>query len=155
MQAIVVVELFGIGDLERMRIASEIRTRVFVEEQAVPLDEEFDVHDRTDPGAVHALAFTSAGEPVAVGRLFLAEPETAQISRMAVVRHARGSGAGVAVLRALLAEARRRGYARAQLYAQTHARGFYLKSGFCDDGDRFWEVGIEHQPMSLALREPA
>jgi predicted GNAT family N-acyltransferase len=147
----VIVELFGIDDAERMRIACDIRTRVFVDEQGVPPDEEIDAHDLSDRDAVHALAYAEPGNPIGAGRFYIAEPGVAQIGRMAVLASARGTGAGAALLEALVAEARRRGFARAHLHAQTHARGFYLKGGFHDDGAIMWDAGIEHQPMSLDL----
>ncbi len=134
-----------------MRIACDIRTRVFVDEQGVPPDEEIDEHDRTDRDAVHALARAVDGAAIGAGRFYVLEPAIVQIGRMAVLPQARGTGAGAALLRELLAVARRRGFARAHLHAQMHARGFYLKAGFVDDGERLWDAGIEHVPMSLAL----
>ncbi len=145
-----IVELFDIDDADRMRIACDIRTRVFVDEQGVPPGEEWDDHDRTDRDAAHALAF-EAGRAVGTGRLYAAEPGVAQIGRLAVLAPARGNGAGSALLEALVAEARRRGFARAHLHAQTHARGFYLGHGFHDDGPLLWDAGIEHQPMTKHL----
>jgi predicted GNAT family N-acyltransferase len=150
-QAIVTVELFGIDDAERMRVAREIRIRVFVEEQGVPLDEEMDAHDVTDRAAVHALVYDDSGTPVGAGRFYAADRQTAQVGRMAVSAETRGAGAGAALLAGLLAEARRRGFTRAHLWAQTHACAFYRKAGFYNDGAPLWDAGIEHQPMSLTL----
>ncbi len=146
-----IVELFDISDAERMSRALAIRLRVFVEEQGVPPDEEIDAHDRDDPIAVHALARDASGTPVGTGRYYVTEPGVVQIGRMAVLAETRGTGAGAALLRALVDEARRRGYLRAHLHAQVHARDFYRKSGFSDDGETLWDAGILHQPMSLEL----
>jgi predicted GNAT family N-acyltransferase len=145
----VAVELFDVTDTDRMARALAIRVRVFVDEQAVPIDEEVDDHDRTDRDAVHALALDDAGRPIGAGRFYASEPGTAQIGRMAVLAEARGRGIGGAVLTSLVAEARLRGFARAHLHAQVHAREFYVKAGFKDDGDRMWDAGILHQPMTL------
>jgi predicted GNAT family N-acyltransferase len=141
-----------------MRAALAIRTTVFVEEQRVPPDEEIDDHDRTDRAAVHALAVAggeagAAGTPRALGagRFYAVDSATVQIGRMAVRADARGRGVGAALLTALVNEARRRGFARAHLHAQTHAATFYRKAGFDDDGPLMWDAGIEHQPMSLRL----
>jgi len=133
-----------------MREALAIRTRVFVGEQGVPPDEEIDAHDRSDLQAVHALV-REDGRIVGAGRFYVSAPRTVQIGRMAVDAAARGSGAGRALLTALVGEARRRGFGRAHLHAQTHARGFYAKAGFVDDGEPLWDAGILHQPMSLEL----
>jgi ElaA protein len=147
----VIVELFDIGDADRMSRALAIRLRVFVEEQGVPPDEEIDAHDRDDAAAVHALVTGAAGTAIGTGRYYVSEPGVVQIGRMAVVPEARGTGAGAALLRALVAEARRRGFRRAHLHAQVHAREFYVKNGFFDDGPTLWDAGILHQPMSLEL----
>jgi predicted GNAT family N-acyltransferase len=148
----VTVDIFGIGDAERMRVALAIRTRVFVDEQGVPSEDEIDEHDRTDPGAVHALVRSAEQTPaLGAGRFYVLMPDTVQIGRMAVLSDARGSGAGRALLQALCTEAQRLGFRRAHLHAQMQARAFYLKSGFRDDGDTLWDAGILHQPMSLSF----
>lgn len=146
-----IVEVFDIDDMERMRLACDIRTRVFVDEQGVPPEEEIDEHDRTDRSAVHVLARRADAVPVGAGRFYVTDPATVQVGRMAVVPEARGTGVGAALLSALLREATVRGFTRAHLHAQIHARGFYAKAGFYDDGPRLWDAGIEHVPMSLRL----
>jgi len=130
-----------------------VRTRVFVDEQGVPLDEEIDAHDRSDPTAVHALASEGA-LAVGAGRYYVAAPGTVQVGRMAVLPSKRGAGVGRALLDALLGEARRRGFTRAHLHAQAYACEFYRKAGFFEDGEPLWDAGILHQPMSLELGRP-
>ncbi len=129
--------------------------RVFVVEQGVPPEEEIDEHDRTDRAAVHAIALRDANDPnsaIGAGRFYVTdEGDTVQIGRMAVDASARGGGAGAAILRALLAEAVKRGYRKAHLHAQTHAADFYYKAGFFDDGDLMLDAGILHRPMSKML----
>jgi predicted GNAT family N-acyltransferase len=148
----VVVELFGINDAAAMREALSIRTRVFVCEQHVPLDEEVDDHDRSDLAARHALLRAARGDPAAAtGRFYARDAQTAQIGRLAVLPGARGRGYGAWVLAALLEEAGRRGFIRARLDAQVQARDFYLKAGFADDGAPLWDAGILHQPMTREL----
>ncbi len=142
----VTVELFDIGDADRLERAVAIRQRVFVEEQNVPLALEIDEHDRTDPAAVHALALLGA-EAAGTGRFYVAEPGVVQIGRMAVMPSLRRSGVGKALLEALLGEARRRGFGLAKLHAQVQAAGFYRLAGFADDGAALWDAGILHQPM--------
>lgn len=134
--------------------ALAIRLRVFVEEQGVPPEEEVDAHDRTDAEAVHAIALDETGRPIGAGRYYVTEPATVQIGRMAVLPEARGRGAGEALLKALVAQARHRGFTRAHLHAQVHARDFYAKAGFEDDGETLWDAGILHQPMTLVLARP-
>ncbi|HJS38510.1 MAG TPA: GNAT family N-acetyltransferase [Burkholderiales bacterium] len=123
--------------------ASRIRTTVFVEEQRVPPEIEMDDMDAV---SVHALAFVD-GKAVGTGRLL---PD-GHIGRMAVLREARASGVGGAMLERLVEEARRRGFQEAVLSAQTHALAFYRKHGFEAVGEIYEEAGIPHQEMRRTL----
>ncbi len=116
----------------------------------MPLEIEVDEHDRDDRQAVHALALL-AGEALGAGRFYVLEPGTVQIGRMAVLPEARGTGVGAALLEALVAEAKRRGFERAHLHAQVHAAGFYRRAGFRDEGPELWDAGILHQGMSKRI----
>ncbi len=147
----VTVELFDIGDADRLARAIAIRRRVFVEEQNVPIEIEIDEHDRTDRKAVHALALDAGGGAVGAGRFYVLAPGLVQIGRMAVLPEARGAGVGAALLEALVGEARRRGYGAAHLHAQVHAAEFYRKAGFVDEGPQLWDAGILHQGMGKKI----
>jgi predicted GNAT family N-acyltransferase len=121
---------------------SAIRRAVFVVEQRVPEDLEWDEHDAN---AVHALASTAAGTPIGTGRLL----RNGRIGRMAVLSDWRGRGVGSAVLQLLLDAARELGYAELKLHAQTHALDFYARHGFAAAGEEFMEAGIPHREMFL------
>ena len=125
-----------------------VRDAVFVREQQVPVELE---HDALDPGALHVLARTRAGEAIGAGRLAPPRPDLpAKIGRMAVLPAWRGRGVGAAMLAVLLREARLRGWHEVVLHAQAPAVDFYLRHGFVAEGERFFEAGIEHQAMRLA-----
>ncbi len=145
-----IVEFFDISDAVRLREALAIRVRVFVEEQGVPPELELDEYDAEGSEAVHALVRDGA-DAVATGRYYRARPDTVRIGRMAVEATHRGRGAGALLLRSLMIEAKRHGFRRAELHAQVHARAFYARAGFVDDGERLWDAGIEHQPMAISL----
>lgn len=145
-QACVAVETGTWAALEAQ--AHPLRRVVFVEEQKVPAELEWDAADAT---AVHALARNRLGLPLATGRLIEPQPGVARIGRMAVRADLRGSGVGRAVLQALLDEAQRRGLREAVLHAQLTAAGFYRREGFTPRGPVFEEVGIPHQEMVRAL----
>ena len=138
---------------ERARVeASEIRFRVFVEEQGVPRSIEL---DDLDAVCVHALAYCDnpetpddRGIPIGTGRLL---PD-GHIGRMAVLKAWRGRGAGGAILQSLVAAARARGDREVVLSAQAHAVPFYRKHGFAAEGDVYEEAGIPHQAMRRVLR---
>lgn len=120
-----------------------IRREVFIVEQRVPEEMEWDADDAT---SVHALALLE-GHPVGCGRLL---PD-GHIGRMAVRAPHRSRGIGRALLQSLLAEARRRGMREVVLHAQTHALRFYEEQGFVADGPVFDEAGIPHRRMSQTL----
>lgn len=128
--------------------AGAIRTRVFVEEQRIPAEMEW---DEADASALHAVAYNRLGQPVATGRLLQADPGVARIGRMAVLQVLRGSGVGQQVLHALLDAAAGRGDRRAVLHAQRTAQGFYARLGFEAEGEPFEEAGIPHIGMAAAL----
>jgi predicted GNAT family N-acyltransferase len=120
-----------------------IREEVFVREQSVPADMEWDEFDALSH---HVLAF--AGDtPIGTGRL-LAD---GHIGRMAVLRAWRGKGAGSALLTHLMQIARGRGMKRVQLNAQVQAVPFYLSHGFAVEGEEFLDAGIAHRRMGRAL----
>jgi YbgC/YbaW family acyl-CoA thioester hydrolase len=128
--------------------ASALRTRVFVEEQRIPAEMEWDAADAT---AVHAVAYNRLGRAVATGRLLQPEPGVARIGRMAVHPVLRGAGFGQQVLAALLDAAVQRGDRRAVLHAQRTAEGFYRRLGFRPHGTPFEEAGISHVEMVADL----
>lgn len=121
-----------------------VRETVFVVEQRVPIEEEWDAQD---PLCRHVLARDAQDRPIGTGRL---TPEH-KIGRMAVLPAWRGQGVGEALLTALIAQARALGWAEVALNAQISALGFYRKFGFAAYGDEFTEAGIRHQAMRLAL----
>ena len=128
--------------------AARIRKQVFVEEQQIPVELEW---DDADEGNVHAVAFNRFGLPLATGRLVAYAPGVARIGRMAVSQTLRGSGIGQRVLDALLHAAKERGDLQAVLHAQTSAIPFYLRAGFVQNGPEFDEAGIAHVEMTKAL----
>ncbi len=125
-------------------VLSRIRTTVFVGEQKVPPGIEI---DGRDPECAHALAESASGECVGTGRLM---PD-GRIGRMAVLAGWRSRGVGAAMLAALVAEARRRGFREVYLHAQIRARDFYLRHGFAVEGEEYLEAGIPHIGMRMEL----
>lgn len=128
--------------------ARPIRAAVFIDEQKIPAEMEWDA---ADAGCVHAVAYNRLGMPLATGRLLEHVPGTAKIGRMAVLSAVRGSGVGRAVLRALMDCARERGERDVLLHAQTSAAPFYQRAGFQARGPEFDEAGIVHVEMVRGL----
>ncbi|MFD9729526.1 GNAT family N-acetyltransferase [Streptomyces sp. NPDC059072] len=133
-----------------------VRTEVFVVEQSVPESIEYDAYDA---GAVHVLAVGADGLPLGTGRLLhgaaalgkTGSPEVGSLGRLAVRKVARGLGVGVALVRAIEAEAVALGLAAVDLGAQTHALGFYERLGYVAYGPEFQDAGIAHRAMRRAL----
>jgi YbgC/YbaW family acyl-CoA thioester hydrolase len=128
--------------------ARKIRSQVFVEEQHIPAEMEW---DGADDGCVHALACNRFGLPLATGRMLEHVPGVAKIGRMAVLAPMRGGHIGRAVLDALLQHARERGDREALLHAQLGAAPFYSRAGFIARGPVFEEAGIPHVEMVRSL----
>ena len=125
--------------------ARAVREAVFVIEQNVPLELEW---DEWDARCEHALALNEKGVPVGTARLL---PD-GHLGRMAVLASCRGAGIGRALALALMQRARERGMSRIVLHAQIHAAGFYRKLGFSEFGEPFDEAGIPHIAMSQELK---
>ena len=134
------------GDWDRLgAIASEIRRVVFIDEQHVPQDEEW---DGLDPECVHFLAWHGE-QAVGTARLL---PD-GHIGRVAVLGETRGLGIGAALMGAAIDAARARGHHQVVLAAQTHALVFYERLGFRAEGDIFLDAGIAHRNMTLSLTD--
>lgn len=124
--------------------ARPVRSAVFIDEQQVPVELEW---DELDAVALHAIARGPDGQVVGTGRLL---PD-GHIGRMAVRRNARGQGVGAAILAALMQAARMRGDTESILNAQTRARAFYAGFGFKEEGEEFDDAGIPHICMRCRL----
>jgi len=121
-----------------------VRRAVFIEEQAIPEELEWDEFDAVYS---HVIAEDASGNAIGCGRLL---PD-GHIGRMAVLREWRGRGVGAALLVHLVDLARSRGHARATLEAQTRAMPFYARHGFAATGDEYLEAGIPHRTMTRTL----
>lgn len=129
---------------EQSQALRDIRERVFIEEQHVPVELEW---DEFDPVCLHLLAFDEAEQPIGTARLL---PD-GHIGRMAVLKEWRRQGVGSALLQWLIEEMRATGQQKAILNAQTEAVQFYEKFGFRKAGDVFMDAGIPHVKMILLL----
>ena len=129
--------------------AAVVREAVFLIEQKIPVEEEWDAADAT---SIHAVVCNRLGVPVATGRLLQPVDGVGRIGRMAVLRGLRDNGVGRMVLQGLVSAARERKDRQLLLHAQRSAEGFYARQGFVAVGDVFDEVGIEHIAMTCDLK---
>jgi predicted GNAT family N-acyltransferase len=120
--------------------AQAVRHEVFVLEQNIPIEMEWDAMDAV---CVHAVAYDDNEQAIGTGRLL---PD-GHIGRMAVRKAARSRGVGGGILKALMQAAKARGDHVVRLNAQTSAEAFYLRHGFVRHGEPFFEAGIPHIRM--------
>ena len=130
---------------DKQDVLKAIRQAVFIDEQHVPKDLEWDGRDRE---CTQFLASIDA-QPVATARLTPA----GQIGRMAVLKPHRGQGIGSRLLTAVIDNAREQSHNRIYLHAQVAVIDFYRRHGFAVKGDTFMEAGIEHQTMTMDLEQ--
>ncbi|VAW70616.1 GNAT family acetyltransferase YjcF [hydrothermal vent metagenome] len=123
---------------------SDIRRKVFIIEQNVPEELEWDEDDLT---CQHIIALDNSGSAVATGRI----KADGHIGRMAVLKACRNSGIGTSVLNELITIAKNRKLNAVYLHAQTSAIAFYEKQGFKISSDEFMDAGIPHKTMQLVL----
>ncbi|HHX35957.1 MAG TPA: GNAT family N-acetyltransferase [Gammaproteobacteria bacterium] len=116
-----------------------IRERVFIQEQGVTPEQEWDSDDAT---ATHFLAYEG---DFAVGTARLLADGC--IGRVSVLKDWRGLHIGEKLLMAAVEEAERLGLKQQTLTAQVHAAGFYERLGFSIISDEFLEAGIPHIDM--------
>jgi predicted GNAT family N-acyltransferase len=130
---------------------ASIRTIVFMDEQGVPADLEW---DGLDADAQHVLATTADGTAIGCARMLTTADDPGHIGRMAVLANFRGQGVGSSLLIALMDWARSMGLESTHLDAQVDAIGFYEQHGFCAHGAVFMDAGIPHRHMSRTLDRP-
>ncbi len=139
-------------DLADSEACFAVRKEVFVAEQGIAEDVEYDAYDA---GAVHVIAVRADGIPLGTGRLLHGEaarasgcaPGVGLLGRLAVAQEARRLGVGAALVRGIEDAARERGLIAVELHAQTHALGFYERLGYVAYGAEYQEAGRAHQAM--------
>lgn len=140
------IELSITSWAEAQSLVKPLRYEVFVIEQKVPEEMEWDEFDEL---AWHAIA-TTDNQTVGTGRLIITD-HIAKIGRMAVQSSRRNQGIGKSILNALIQAAKEKGAQECILHAQTHAIAFYAKEDFEPFGPIFDEAGIPHVEMRLIL----
>jgi len=130
------------GEKEDLSEVRAIRREVFVEEQSVAEDVEF---DGTDDSCVHLLIYDD-DLPVCTGRIFIAD-DYFKIGRVATVMTHRGRGIATGLMQSLINACVAMGGTRQIIHSQAGSRGFYETLGFTTYGEEFEEAGIPHIAM--------
>ena len=138
-----------VSNASEQRQALTVRHDVFVVEQNVPSEEEFDAFEDL---AVHFVALDAGGQGCGAARWRITA-DGVKLERFAVSKSHRGKGVGRDLVHAVLDDIASHHKARQMqhyLYAQVYAIPFYARFGFVPYGERFNECNIEHQAMEMA-----
>ena len=136
------------SDLET---AFHIRKEVFVEEQGVPLADEFDEFDKLDGQCDHVLVYYDE-QAVGTGRVRVVDG-LGKLERICILKSYRKYGLGKKIIQTLEEIAKEKGIAKVKLHGQTHAEEFYKKLGYMTSSDVFTEDGIPHILMVKELTD--
>lgn len=139
-------------DVEIVAAAHQIRDAVFIEEQKIAPELEY---DGTDEGAIHYVGFV-ASVPVVTARVAVTN-EGAHIQRVATVKSARRNGYAQQLLTKLMADItpqlKNNPNVKNQFYlgAQLTALPLYESLGFTATGPVFLDAGIKHRLLKLQV----
>mgnify|MGYP003345921462 CR=1 FL=1 len=137
----ITVRKFELAEKHIAAAAFSIRSKVFVEEQHVSREEEFDEFENT---SVHFIAIIDE-QPCGAARWRKTE-KGIKLERFAVLKSFRGNGVGEALLKAALNDVKGKNL-KIYLHAQISAENFYKKYNFASVGQHFFEANIEHVVM--------
>lgn len=143
---IMIVKVSNSIELEH---AFSIRKTVFVEEQGVPLEDEFDQFDTLNGTCEHVLAYID-GESIGTGRVRVLDGK-GKLERICILEPYRKSGVGQKIINSLEEISRDKGLIQVKLHGQSQAKGFYEKLGYSAASDEFMEDGIPHFLMIKEL----
>lgn len=132
---------FRTSDKEKATIAFDIRQRVFVDEQKVSREEEYDSHEDE---STHYLLLV-AEQPAGTARWRFTE-KGIKLERFAILPTFRNSGAGSFLVNQVLSDViplNKYTY----LHAQVTAINLYKRAGFVQEGELFYEANIAHYKM--------
>lgn len=117
-----------------------VRVPVFVEEQRVPFELDFDAFDAK---AMHWLAVDENNKPIGTARML----NDGHFGRMAVLKVFRHQGIGRLIMAEAVAYAAASGFPKVYLNAQLTAFPFYETLGFTRYGEVFSSAGMDHVAM--------
>lgn len=135
-----------ITDQQALDQAFAIRQKVFVEEQNVSREEEYDEYEKS---SVHFLAVNEEGKACGTARWRFTD-KGVKLERFAVLKECRAAGVGSALVAAVLEDINRHPEAAGKtlyLHGQLTAVPLYEKFGFEKKGEPFEECDIVHYLM--------
>ncbi|NHB59267.1 GNAT family N-acetyltransferase [Acinetobacter shaoyimingii] len=127
--------------------AMHIREQVFIQEQNIPEQDEWDDQDEV---SLHFIAYALCNEfkkPIATARLL----PNHSIGRVAVLKDYRGQGIGRLIMQSIIEHAKKEHREFLKLSSQVHAIQFYQSLGFHVEGTEYLDCGIPHIDMIMTL----
>ncbi|MFW1754836.1 GNAT family N-acetyltransferase [Acinetobacter wanghuae] len=124
--------------------AKPIRESVFIQEQHIAPEDEW---DEFDPVSIHFVVYEH-DQAIATARLLANH----SIGRVAVLKTHRGLKIGYKLMQAVIDYAKREQRPFLKLSSQVHAIGFYHALGFKQQGEAYLDCGIPHIDMYMALQ---
>ncbi|AYU54826.1 GNAT family N-acetyltransferase [Staphylococcus debuckii] len=125
----------------------ELRKKVFVDEQHVPQENEF---DQFEDESTHIIGYDDNNLPIAAAR-YRSYHEMAKIERVVVAKPFRKHGIGRQLMQFIEQQAKNDGFKKAILNGQIQAQPFYESLGYQPHGAIFLEEGIEHIEMQKEI----
>lgn len=136
------VTVTKISDPATLQRAFDIRVKVFVDEQGVDRDLEYEHEEES----THFIALVD-GEEAGTARWRKTE-KGIKLERFAVLPDFRSAGVGRELVKAVLNDIDTKAQ-KIYLHAQSQVVDFYKKQGFEPEGEEFEEAGIKHFKMVL------
>lgn len=124
--------------------AKLIRTEVFIQEQNISENDEWDVQDGI---SLHFIVYDQ-NQPIATARLL----ENNSIGRVAVLKPYRGKGVGQLLMQQIIQIAKDQNRLMLKLSAQVYAKQFYENLGFKLSGEEYLDCGIPHVDMYMNIQ---
>jgi len=131
---------------EQIQDALKVRTEVFVVEQQISKDLEF---DGLDDECFHFVAYDGE-QPIAAGRLREIDSK-GKVQRICVRKDYRGKQIGNDIMHLIHRTAKENDIHQLLLHAQESAIPFYEKLGYHISSEIFYEAGIPHAEMKITL----
>jgi len=137
-----------VEDQDELKQVFSIREKVFVEEQKVARDEEYDEFEEE---STHFIAHDEEGNACGTARWRFTESGM-KLERFAVLKSHRGKGVGQALVKAVIDDIRENPKSEGKklyMHAQLPAVSLYARFGFEKVGEQFEECNIMHYQMEM------
>jgi predicted GNAT family N-acyltransferase len=138
------IRKFGFDDKNLMKCSNAIRKEVFIEEQQVDPEIEYEFEEEG-----HYYLLYMDEKPIATAR-WRKTAKGIKLERFAMLKAHRNKGFGAVLLDAVLSDVMKPGQT-IYLHAQLKAASYYKRAGFIETGPYFFEAGIEHVRMEMVV----